>query len=146
MPVKLVLLMLLTLLVAEIGLFIGVAAQIGVWAAMGLAVATSVAGALLLRQAGRKTFGRLRRGAFATSRVTDIGPGTATLFRALGGILLLLPGFLTDALGAALLLPAVQKRVRTGFERLLRPTLRTKPESTVIDLDPSEWERRAGNP
>ncbi len=130
MPVKLVLLMLLALLLVEIGMFIGVAAQIGGWATMGLAVATSVFGALVLRHAGRETFGRVRGFASATSPIGESGRGTGTLFRTVGGILLLLPGFLTDILGAALLLPAVQKRVRAAVE----PVLISRVESDLGDF------------
>lgn len=145
MPLKSVLLMLLALLLAEVGLFMVVAHQIGLWTTIGLGLVTSLAGALLLRQVGRAAFGRLRAPAFAAQSRSLAGTGTAIVFRGIAAILLLAPGFITDAVGVALIVPAVQRRVRAAFQRLIRATPRTKPESTVVDLDPSEWERRAGS-
>jgi len=57
---------------------------------------------------------------------------------ALGGILLLLPGFITDLAGAALLVPPIRRRFGAALGRALRP--RARPgEPLVIDLAPDEW-------
>ena len=56
----------------------------------------------------------------------------------LTGLLLLLPGFLTDLVGAALLVGPV----RRGCGRLLRRWFRdTAADRAVIDLAPDEWQQ-----
>jgi len=106
--VKWTLIGLLVLPAAELFAFFLVAALIGwLWAA-GLFIATSILGALLLRRFGRADLDRLRT-AFARDGIRALHletPGMATM---LGGILLIFPGFITDLLGAALLLPTVRR-------------------------------------
>src|SRR5262249_39251433 len=66
----------------------------------------SIVGVLLLRRFGRADLDRLRT-AFTRDGVRALHletPGVATM---VSGILLIFPGFITDLLGAALLLPAV---------------------------------------
>ena len=61
-------------------------------------------GVLLLRQSGRADLDRFRA-AFAQHGLRAVhleSPGVATM---LGGILLTFPGFITDAVGAALFVP-----------------------------------------
>lgn len=91
----------------EIGLFIAVGAQIGVLATLGLIVLSALLGASILRgqqaQAQSMMQGGLR-----------VAPGTFLAqgaFRVLAGLLLLLPGFLTDALGLLLLIPPLQRMI-----------------------------------
>src|SRR6516162_9092651 len=104
--VKWTLIGLLVLPAAELFAFFLMAALIGwLWAA-GLFIATSIVGVLLLRRCGRTDLDRLRT-AFARDGIRALHletPGMATM---LGGILLIFPGFITDLLGAALLLRAV---------------------------------------
>src|SRR5215510_5337962 len=110
---------LLVLPAAEFVAFFLVAALIGwLWAA-GLFIATSIAGVLLLRRFGRADLDRLRT-AFARDGVRALHletPGVATM---VGGILLIFPGFITDVLGAALLLPAVRRWAVARFATLAR--------------------------
>src|SRR6266436_964245 len=106
--VKWTLIGVLVLPAAELFAFFLMAALIGwLWAA-GLFIATSIVGVLLLRRFGRADLGGLRT-AFARDGIRALHletPGMATM---LGGILLIFPGFITDLLGAALLLPAVRR-------------------------------------
>ena len=127
---------LLVLPAAEFVAFFLVAALIGwLWAA-GLFIATSIAGVLLLRRFGRADLDRLRT-AFARDGVRALHldtPGVATM---VGGILLIFPGFITDLLGAALLLPAVRRWAAAKFATLARR--RTPRDDRVIELEPGEW-------
>ena len=120
--VKWTLIGLLVLPAAELVAFFLVAALIGwLWAA-GLFIATSIAGALLLRRFGRADLDRLRT-AFARDGIRALHletPGMATM---LGGILLIFPGFITDLLGAALLLPAVRRWAAAKFPTFARLSL-----------------------
>ena len=134
--VKWTLIGLLVLPAAELLAFFLVAALIGwLWAA-GLFIATSIAGVLLLRRFGRADLDRLRT-AFARDGVRALHletPGVATM---VGGILLIFPGFITDLLGAALLLPAVRRWAAAKFATLARR--RTPRDDRVIELEPDEW-------
>ena len=136
--VKWTLIGLLVLPAAEFVAFFLVAALIGwLWAA-GLFIATSIAGVLLLRRFGRADLDRLRT-AFARDGVRALHletPGMATM---VGGILLIFPGFITDLLGAALLLPAVRRWAAAKFAKLPRSSRRTPRDDRVIELEPGEW-------
>ena len=91
----------------EIALFIQVGGAIGLWPTLGIVVLTAIAGTWLVRTQGAMALGDLR-GSF--SRGTDpsepLAHGAMIVF---AGALLLTPGFFTDAVGFALLLPPVRR-------------------------------------
>ncbi|TMK11975.1 MAG: FxsA family protein [Alphaproteobacteria bacterium] len=136
--VKWTLIGLLVLPAAELFAFFLVAALIGwLWAA-GLFIATSILGALLLRRFGRADLDRLRT-AFARDGIRALHletPGMATM---LGGILLIFPGFITDLLGAALLLPTVRRWAAAKLATFARSSRRTPRDDRVLELEPGEW-------
>ena len=136
--VKWTLIGLLVLPAAELFTFFLMAALIGwLWAA-GLFIATSIAGVLLLRRFGRADLDRLRT-AFARDGIRALHletPGMATM---LGGILLIFPGFITDLLGAALLLPTVRRWAAAKLATFARSSRRTPHDDRVIELEPGEW-------
>ena len=136
--VKWTLIGLLVLPAAELLAFFLMAALIGwLWAAS-LFIATSIVGVLLLRRFGRADLDRLRT-AFARDGVRALHletPGVATM---VSGILLIFPGFITDLLGAALLLPAVRRWTAAKFATLARSSRRTPRDDRVIELEPGEW-------
>ena len=138
--VKWTLIGLLVLPAAELFAFFLVAALIGwLWTA-GLFIATSIVGALLLRRFGRADLDRLRT-AFARDGIRALHletPGVATM---LGGILLIFPGFITDLLGAALLLPTVRRWAAAKLATFARSSRRTPRDDRVIELEPGEWHR-----
>ncbi len=126
---KYLLLALLALPLAELAVFIAVASQIGfAWALM-LVLASSLAGGLLLRHAGGSHIARVRgaldQGSF-TALQTD-GRGGVIL---LAGILLLIPGFITDIIGFLLLAGS-----------LFRPGPPLARADGVVDLEPEQWQR-----
>ncbi|MGH8500934.1 MAG: FxsA family protein [Gammaproteobacteria bacterium] len=91
----------------EIYLFIKVGGAIGALPTIALTVLTAVTGALLVRAQGLAT---LRRAQASLRR--DELPALELLEAAallVGGLLLLIPGFFTDAMGLMLLLPACRK-------------------------------------
>jgi UPF0716 protein FxsA len=136
--VKWTLIGLLVLPAAELFAFFLMAALIGWFWAAGLFIATSIVGALLLRRFGRADLDRLRA-AFARDGIRALHletPGMATM---LGGILLIFPGFITDLLGAALLLPAVRRWAATKLATFARGSRRTPRDDRVIELEPGEW-------
>jgi UPF0716 protein FxsA len=132
---------LLLLPVAEITLFVLISMAIGFLPALGLLVATSILGAVVLRRAGRGRLARLKAAA-AKGDISEVRANSGGILTVLGGVLLLLPGFLTDILGLSLLLPPVQRWIagllRQSVERRARAA---GGRPAVIDLESGEWER-----
>lgn len=129
---KWVLLAILTLPFAELAAFIAVSATIGFAWALLLVVATSLAGGVVLRHAGGNHIARMRMamGGGNFSALQADGTGSLVL---LAGFLLLIPGFITDAIGVLLLLAPLGAALRRG-----------PPASTadgVLDLEPEQWHR-----
>ncbi|KKB07812.1 FxsA family protein [Devosia chinhatensis] len=93
----------------EIALFILVGRAIGLLPTLGLVVLGGVAGAMLLRQQGLGVVARLRSNVSAGTL-----PGKTmfdTMLIGLAGVLLILPGFFSDAIALILLIPAVRNRL-----------------------------------
>jgi UPF0716 protein FxsA len=136
--VKSIIIAILLLPVAEIATFVVVAAFIGVGWAFTLTVATSIAGFLVLRRAGR---GRRKRfvDALIERDTTGIETNTVSFLTVLAGLLLFLPGFLTDLAGAALLIGPVRRRVAAAFRQSAMGRGRGGGRGAVIDLEPDEW-------
>ena len=122
---------------AEVAVFLLVVWAIGFGPALGLMILTSVAGGLVLRRAGR---GEIAAVGLAMRRRSPDGPAQrGGIGLALSGILLLLPGFITDLLGAALLVPSFRRRIGGTLARMItRPRPAAGP-GTVIDLAPDQW-------
>lgn len=91
----------------EIALFIQVGGAIGLWPTLGIVVLTAIAGTWLVRTQGAMALGDLR-GSFlrGTDPAEPLAHGAMIVF---AGALLLTPGFFTDAVGFALLLPPVRR-------------------------------------
>jgi len=127
------LLSLLLLPLVEIGVFIEVGRRIGLWPTLGLTVATAIGGSLLLRQQGLSALLRAQR---AVQRgdppVAELLEGACVL---VGGILLLLPGFVTDVAGVLLLVPPSRRLLLALLVRRLarRARARGRGRPDVID-------------
>ncbi len=93
----------------EIALFIQVGGVIGLWPTLLIVVLTAVVGTGILRMQGALALANLRQ---SFSELEDpsepLAHGAMILF---AGALLLTPGFFTDAVGFALLIPPVRQRV-----------------------------------
>jgi UPF0716 family protein affecting phage T7 exclusion len=121
----------------ELVVFVAVASTVGFWNAVLLTVATSAIGALLLRRAGQTNLRQFQHSVSEGLAISGnvAGPG---LFTLLAGLLLLLPGFLTDLIAVLMLVP----QVRRLFAAMVLRTLQTeaaKPPPGVVDLEPGEW-------
>jgi len=122
---------------AEFVAFVAVALAIGwLWAAV-LFFATSAAGVLVLRHAGRRDFDRFRS-TLGTQGIRAINLETPGLASIMGGILLVLPGFITDVVGALLLLPPARRWIGAAIGRAMKKQ-RAARNPDVIDLAPNEW-------
>lgn len=95
---------------AELVVLAAVENRFGLATTIGLIVLTGLLGAYLVRRQGLALLGQVRaelqRGAFPGQ---ELGHGALLL---LGGALLLTPGFLTDAVGLALMAPSFRELVR----------------------------------
>jgi len=111
--------MVLLLLIAwpaiEILAFIEVGHAIGWLLAAVVLLGTSVLGAQLLRIQGRAAIGRVSLA--VSERRAPAGAAIDGLLGFLGGVLLVIPGFVTDALGALLLLPPTRALTRRWLSR-----------------------------
>jgi UPF0716 protein FxsA len=108
-------LLLLVPVAVEVVAFVEVAGAIGWGLAAALLIGTSLVGVVLLRVQGRAA---LRRVSVAVSERR--APGAAALDGALGFLgcsLLVVPGFVTDALGVLLLLQPTRALVRRWISR-----------------------------
>jgi UPF0716 protein FxsA len=90
----------------EIALFIQVGGAIGLWPTLLIVILTAVLGTFLVRSQGLMALAQLKA-SFSDLRdpTEPLAHGAMILF---SGALLLTPGFFTDALGFALLVPAVR--------------------------------------
>ena len=101
----------------ELYLLIQVGSEIGALATIGLSILTAVLGTLLVRVQGFSVLLRVRgmldRGEVPALEVLD---GAVLL---IAGIMLLLPGFITDALGFLLLIPPLRRWLILRFVRVI---------------------------
>jgi UPF0716 protein FxsA len=108
---------------AEIAVLIQVGGLIGLWPTLALIVLTAVIGTAMLRQQGLSVLLRAQRQLEeGTIPITEVFEGFCLV---IAGALLLTPGFITDAVGAVLLIPPVRaalyRQLRHRFEdRVIR--------------------------
>lgn len=134
--------------IIEIALFIQVGGLIGTWPTLGIVVLTAILGTSLMRAQGRLALGNVQRSFAQLDDPTEpLAHGAMVL---ISGVLLLTPGFFTDAMGFALLIPAVRtavfhylrKRVRVqsftmgGAEMHRPPTDPNTIDGEFYEIDP----------
>jgi UPF0716 protein FxsA len=137
-PVKMIALGLLVLPVAELAAFILVASVVGFAAAFVLLVLVSFIGLLVLRQVGGGAVSRLRTAA-GNATVAGVSLDGTGMAAGIGGILLVIPGFITGVLGAMVVFPASRRWLLATFRRAVSAGRRSAgPE--VVDLAPDEWQ------
>ena len=103
--------------VIEIAVIIQVGQQIGVWWTVALLLGMSILGAWLVKREGRRAWLELR-----TAIESGQPPARELLDAALiliGGTLLLTPGFVTDLVGFALVLPFTRPMMRRAAQAWL---------------------------
>ena len=126
----------------EISLFITVGGWIGLGWTLFIVIATAIIGAAMVRTQGARAMNDLR-GSFSELRdpTEPLAHGAMILF---SGALLLTPGFFTDAIGFALLVPGVRGavfrflRARVNIQRFEMgqpPRDPRRPRDIVIDAE-----------
>ncbi|SDX39971.1 UPF0716 protein FxsA [Ruegeria halocynthiae] len=135
--------------IIEIALFIQVGGLIGLWPTLAIVVLTAVLGTFLVRTQGRMALANLQRSFAELDDPTEpLAHGAMIL---LSGVLLLTPGFFTDAVGFALLIPGIRvavfrylksKATITHFQMGTGAQFRSRPnpfdQDDVIDGEFSE--------
>ena len=102
----------------EIALFIQVGGAIGLWPTLGVVILTAIVGTWLVRTQGIAAMGQLRSSFSELRDPTEpLAHGAMILF---SGALLLTPGFFTDAVGFALLIPPVRVAVFRYFRSRIK--------------------------
>jgi len=129
----------------ELYVIIQVGQAIGVWWTLALLVADSVAGSVLMRSQGRAAWRRFQA-ALAEGRMPgrEVLDGVLVIF---GGAFLLTPGFVTDVLGAILLVPPTRALVRRVLVRRFVPGMivtraarwrSPDVEGTAVEVEPKQ--------
>ncbi len=101
-PLVLFVFLLVTIPIFEVWLLLKVGERIGFWPTVAILLAEAVLGAWLMRREGARAWKALTD-AFATGKVPTGELAEAALIL-VGGVLLMLPGFLTDVFGFLFLL------------------------------------------
>lgn len=143
-------LFILALPLLEIAGFVVVGQAIGALATVGLVVASTVAGSLLLRHQGLGVMARVRAETEAGRDPSrQLAHGAMIV---LAAVLLIVPGFLTDILALLLLLPPVRDFAWRGLKSRIvmagdlgmagfRGGFRDGSRARTIDLDDEDYSR-----
>jgi UPF0716 protein FxsA len=127
----------------EIGLFIVIGQAIGLVPTLLGVLIGAIAGALLIRWQGlavlRDMQATVQRGEVPGRQIAD------AMLIGLGGLLLIVPGYFTDAVGLLLLIPplrgllyrALASRVQVVSEPSVPPA-----DPQLVELDPGNWRDR----
>lgn len=143
----------------EIALFIQVGGFLGLWPTLAIVVVTAMAGTYLVKKQGLAEISRIQNSLNTLDNPTrPLAHGAMILA---SGLLLLTPGFFTDAVGFLLLVPGVRDKVMQAVRSRInvqsftmgqhpRPQ-RPAPDADVVEADyvevppqdgPSGWTRK----
>lgn len=130
----------------EIAMFIWVGGLIGVFPTILLTVITALAGTVMLRQQGLSLLMRMQ-----TELDAGRTPGNEVMQGAmivLASILLLIPGFVTDAIGLLLFIPPVREALARFIIARSNVVIvdggggMRRPDDGVVDLDEGDWSEK----
>ena len=127
----------------EISVFIWIGEILGVLPTILLTVLTAMAGTIMLRHQGLSLLMRMQQ-------ELDGGraPGNEVMQGAmivLASILLLIPGFVTDAIGLLLFIPPIREALaqfiiaRSNVVIMEGSSMHRRPDDHVVDLDAEDW-------
>lgn len=132
----LILFVIVAIPILEIAVFVQVASVIGVLDTVGVLLLFSIGGLLLVRHEGMGTMAKVRaeldQGRVPTGHLAD------GFWLLVAGLLLLVPGFVTDIAGLLLLLPPVRWLAKRGVARRFGRSTNTsviRVQGTRVD----EW-------
>src|SRR3954447_386256 len=120
-------------LVLEIWLLIMVAGATSGFMVFLLLVAGFVLGSVVIKRAGRRAFQNLNEAVQRGGAPSDSSKGGGNGLMMLGGLLLMIPGLISDAVGLLLLVPPVQKALSRYAERTFDRKLREAVPGSMGD-------------
>jgi UPF0716 protein FxsA len=132
--------------IVEIALFVVIGGEIGVLWTLTLVVLAAAVGLAVIRAQGVNALGRLQE---SVDRGADpVGPIADAALKVVAGLLLIVPGFLTDALGILLLLPPVRRALiahgagrvtvrAADYARTRRPPETIEVDYEIVGEDPA---------
>lgn len=128
-------------LIAEVMAFSLAVKTFGLGLTLMISIGLSVLGVAMLRRLGVEAAQHLRRtigtGRVGGDRIVD---GSLT---ALGALLLIIPGFVSDAVGLALSSPSIRQGLMARFvdsaSAMPRKQMARREQPDVIDLSPDDW-------
>jgi UPF0716 protein FxsA len=135
--------------ILELYTFVRVSDAVGFLNALGILIAVSLVGVWFVKRAGLRVWARFNEQlAAGTTPSKEVADGVCLL---LAGLLLVIPGFVTDAVGVLLLLPPIRALARRmmvrryaggGPVRVIQASYRRTGGDTVIDTSGVEQGRR----
>jgi UPF0716 protein FxsA len=128
--------------IAELYVIIKVGEAIGILPTLAILLADALLGSMLLRHQGRSAWRRFNA-AIAEGRFPGREAADGVMI-AVGGTLLLTPGFISDVAGLFLLLPPTRALIRAGLFRYLRrrvAVVGASPGATAAHDRPAPGER-----
>ncbi len=134
-------LLILALPVVELTILIDIGGEIGALPTVALCILTAAVGLSLVKRQGMRVFQDMQ----AASR--DGGALAASLvhgfFLAIAGVFLFIPGFMTDFVGALLLIPPVRLGLgKLGLAQFVVHRGQARPHETII-IEGEYWEERS---
>jgi len=115
------LLLILIVPALEIGIFVWAGGIIGPWWVIFFIILTGVIGAALAKKEGLETLNRARTEmSYGQLPAEQIFDGICIL---IGAVVLLTPGFITDAFGFLLLIPGTRTPIKRGLQNILQTML-----------------------
>lgn len=149
---SLLLVLMVALPFAEIFLLVQVGQAIGVWWTLAILIVEALLGAWLIQREGSRAWKALN-GAFATGKM-PAGELADTALILVGGVLLMMPGFISDIVGLVFLLPFTRPLARKALAYLVARrmaklglvTTYHRRDGTVIEGETVEPAPRNGHP
>ncbi|RMF72884.1 MAG: FxsA family protein [Alphaproteobacteria bacterium] len=132
---------LILLVFTEIVVFVKVGERIGAFGVAGLTFLSAIVGLAIVRHQGLKLLERAYR-VLAVGELPLAALGEGTLL-AVAGLLLLLPGLVTDTVGALLLIPPLRRAILAALAAPTRdPVAWVELEPEDYDIDPARPDPR----
>jgi UPF0716 protein FxsA len=132
--------LILALLFADLASLIWLGRFVGVLPVLALAILGILAGSALVRRSGANIFTMLNTPASDKKAVS--GGAAKSLLWAVAGLLLIIPGIVSDIIALTLLLPWVRKRVAGFFETHISGDFTVHRGGLVIDAEAVEIDEK----
>jgi UPF0716 protein FxsA len=121
---------------AELAGLVWLGSRAGVLSVLGLTALGFLVGGLLIRRSGAAIFQAMSKGRIDQKAFSNATAGS--LLDGLAGVLFIIPGVITDAAAAALLLPLTRKWLADFFEIRMAGGFPDRPSGPVIEAEATE--------